>query len=68
MTLTDVEAIDRDFLIPSEIAGYLNIDPQKLRDQARKDPSKIGFPVIVIGTRVRIPKAAFIKYMRGEAV
>jgi hypothetical protein len=31
-----------------------------------QDPSKLGFPVIVAGRRVKVPKAPFIKYMRGE--
>lgn len=65
-TLKDIEAISKDLLTIMDIRDYLDCDANAFRLQAHKDPSKIGFPVIVIGSRVKIPKIPFIKFMRGE--
>lgn len=66
MTLKDIEALPKDMLRATDIAEYIQTDPQDIRDQAHNDPSKLGFPVIVTGTRVKIPKEAFIKFIKGE--
>ena len=65
-TLKDIEAIPKDILTIEDIRDYLNCDSNAFRFQAHEDPAKIGFPVIVIGTRVKIPKIPFIKFMKGE--
>lgn len=62
--LTDIEHLDCDFLRATDIAGVLGIDPQDIRGQAQVDASKLGFPVIVTGRRVRIPREGFINYCR----
>lgn len=68
MTLKDIENIDRDFLIPKEIAGILGVRPYAINVQVKYDIShgvnSFGFPVMLIGTRVKIPKLPFIKFMR----
>jgi len=64
MRLSDIESMEKDVLLPAEIAPLLEIDPQDLRDQAQHDQMKLGFPVIVTGTRVRIPRLGFIHYMK----
>ncbi len=66
MTLDDIEALDKQFLVPADVAPCLGVDPYSINLQAHKDPSKLGFPVVIIGTRVKIPKQAFLKYMKGE--
>ena len=65
VTLQEIEAIPREMLRSSDIAGYLNSNPQDIRTQAQKDPQKLGFPVVVIGSRVKIPKQAFIAFIKG---
>jgi hypothetical protein len=65
-TLKDIEAIPKDFLTPADVAGYLGCNPNSIRVQAHQDKSQLGFPVIVAGTRIKIPKTAFIHFMRGE--
>lgn len=65
MTLQEIEAIPREMLRPSDIAGYLKSNPQDIRTQAQEDPQKLGFPVIIIGSRVKIPKQAFIAFIKG---
>ena len=66
MTLEDIKAIDREYLIPSEVAPILGADPQDIRESAKQCPERLGFPVSVIKTRVKIPKAGFVKFMTGE--
>lgn len=63
MTLKDIETIPREFLLISEIAPILGINPQTIRCQAQADPSKLGFPVVVAKSRVKIPKRPFIQFM-----
>jgi hypothetical protein len=65
ISLNDLETIPRDWLTPAQIAPILGADPNWIRRQAHADPRKLGFPVIVCGTRVKIPKLPFIKFMRG---
>ena len=38
--------------------------PNYIRHQAQNDPDKLGFPVVVAGTRVRIPKEGFLYFCR----
>ncbi|MEL7610354.1 MAG: hypothetical protein AAGU74_12755 [Bacillota bacterium] len=64
VTLSDIEAMDREFLRAVDVAPVLGIDPQDIRGQAQNDASKLGFPVIVTGSRVRIPKEGFLYYCR----
>ena len=64
-TLQDLAAVEGDVLKADEVARYLNLAPQQLRAQARSDPAKLGFRVIVCGQRTLIPKAPFIEFMTG---
>lgn len=66
MTLNDLRDIDREYLIPREIAPILGCDPQDIRVAAKQAPERLGFSVAVIGTRVRIPRKAFIYWMEGK--
>lgn len=64
MTLQELEHDTRYILLASDIAPILGVDPQDIRGQAHTHPEKLGFPVIVTGTRVRIPRIGFIHYMK----
>ena len=66
MTLHDIEVINAEFLTAAQIAPILETDPNLIRYQAHNAPQKLGFPVVVLGTRVKIPKMPFLKFMRGE--
>ena len=69
MTLSDLSSVDKDFLTAADVAPILGINPQDIRSQARSDADKLGFPVIVTGTRVRIPKEGFLYFCRyGRAI
>ena len=62
----DTARADRAFLTPAEAARYLGMDPHGLRLQARIDPGKLGFPVVCVGSRVKIPKKPFLLFMGLE--
>jgi len=65
MTLEQIEQIDRPYLLPEEVGKVLHLAPQGIRVQARERPELLGFPVTVCGTRTLIPKAGFLRFMRG---
>lgn len=66
MTINEIRGLDKPFLTPKEVAGVLRSDPQTIRVAARTEPKRLGFPVVVIGSRVKIPRAAFLRYMGIE--
>ena len=66
MTIAELAECRKPFLMASDIAPILDCDPQGLRVQARENPAALGFPVTVIGKRVRIPTKAFKDYVRQE--
>ena len=70
MTLKDIEEIPREYLTPADVAPCFGVDPQDIRDRIWEDRSKeinsFLFPVVVIGKRIKIPKAAFLNFMRGN--
>lgn len=63
-TLREIEALETEVLTCKDVSRVLCAGAYYLHEQAMKDPSKLGFPVIVHGTRVKIPKAPFLRFMR----
>lgn len=66
MNLAEIKAMDRDVITPAQAAGVLGCDPHYIRVAARERPELLGFPVILIESRVKIPRLAFIRYMEGK--
>ena len=64
MKLSDIAGMGKEFLTAADIAPVLGVNPQDIRSQAQLNADKLGFPVIVTGSRVRIPKEGFIYYCR----
>lgn len=64
-TLDGLEALPGEILTPAQVASVLGTDQQRIRVLARERPEMLGFPVIVIGNRVKIPKRPFIAFMTG---
>lgn len=60
MTIESVRLLKCDFLTAKDIASILQCDPQSIRTQARRNPKALGFPVIVTGRRIRIPRKPFL--------
>lgn len=65
MTLEDVKAMKDDVITPAVASQVLRCDPHWIRIAAREKPHLLGFPVTVIGNRVKIPRLPFIKFMEG---
>ena len=66
MTLAELEALPTEVLTCQQIAPILGANPATIHGQATDRPELLGFPVIVMGRRVKIPKRPFIAFMRGE--
>ena len=65
MTFEEIKASDRDFVNTTDIAPIMHVAPYSINVQAKKDPAKLGFPVVVVGTRVLVPRLGFIKFLEG---
>lgn len=63
MTITEMQNSTKEFLNPEDIAEVLGCHPYSINRQAKSDNTKLGFTVSLIGTRVRIPRRAFLKWM-----
>lgn len=66
MTLEEIKALDREYLLPREVAEVLQCDVQGLRVWSRQRPQELGFPITIIGSRIRIPRLPFIEFMTGR--
>lgn len=66
MTLEQLEALDKEVLVPKDIAPLLGCNPYAINVATKDGKNPFPFPIIRMGTRVRIPKRPFIKAMRGE--
>ncbi len=52
-------------ITPDIAANVIGVDPQSIRAQAQEDPGKLGFRVIVLGSRTMIPREPFIQFLTG---
>ena len=64
MTLDDLRASDKAFLLPREVAMVLKCDPHLVRLEAKD--GTLPFPFVRIGTRTKIPRLPFIAWMEGR--
>jgi hypothetical protein len=64
--LDRIAALDKDILVPKDICKYLGCSSYTINIATRDGKNPFPFPVIRLGTRVKIPKAPFLKAMRGE--
>lgn len=66
MTLDEIRNYQRDYLTPAQVAEVLGCDPQDVRVAAKVHPERLGFNVSIVGSRIKIPRLAFIRWMEGE--
>ena len=70
MTMDEIKRSDKMYLIPADISGILGCAAYNINLQVKSDKengiNSFPFPTILIGTRVKIPRVAFIKAMEGE--
>lgn len=53
-----------EYLTVKQVAEDIGCNPQNLREQIRKDPKAVGFPVCVIGSRTYIPKEGYERWKK----
>ena len=63
--LEKIKASEKFFLTPAEVAPVLGSDPQSIRLAARHQ-DQLGFPYSVVGTRVKIPRIPFLRFLGIE--
>ena len=63
VTKAEIIKSEKEFLIPTDIAEILETDAQSIRQQAEADPAVLGFPVVRIGSRTKIPRIRFVEFM-----
>ena len=68
MTIEEIRQSDKTMLTPMDIAPILRCNAYSISVQARDDPSKLGFPVCVVGHRTKIPKQAFLNWLSGITI
>ena len=68
MTEQEIRSSTKPMLTCHDIAKCVGIANTRIRAQAQKDASKLGFPVCAAGNSVRIPRRAFIAWLDGNLV
>lgn len=63
MSIQEIVSSEKVFLTVADIAPILHCDPQCIRRQAKEDPEVLGFPILQIGSRIRIPRIPFLKFL-----
>ena len=66
MTIEDIRNSDKEILTPGVISPILECDPNIIRRQAKEDIKQLGFPASKIGSRIKIPRKAFIDWYEGK--
>ena len=66
MTLEEMKQSKDILVTPNDIALILGMDPQSIRSMAKSEPQKLGFPVAVVGSRVKIPRKPFLRFLGEE--
>lgn len=66
MTLEELKELDVNLLTPAQAAEVLGVSAQSIRVCARQRPDLLGFPVMVYGSRVKVPRLPLIDFLEGE--
>lgn len=64
MTMREIQQSDKHYILAEDIADILEVAPNTLRAQAQSDPAKLGFPVVVCGSRVKVAREGFLFFMK----
>ena len=68
MTIQEIRASGKEMLSPADVAPVLGCNPYAINVAAKEDPARLGFPVCMIGNRVKIPRRAFLRWVGYEEV
>lgn len=62
MTYEQIKETDKRYLTSEDVREILEAAAYNITLQAREDFSGLPFPIICIGTRVKIPRYGFLKF------
>lgn len=65
MTLEEMRKSGKVNLSPADVAQVLGCKPYSINVQAKLDITALRFPAYMLGTRVKIPRLAFIAWAEG---
>lgn len=65
MTLEEIKNSNELWLTPADVAPVIGCNVNALRMTAHENPALLGFPVTVVGTRVKIWRKRFLEFI-GE--
>lgn len=65
ITLDDIKRMDKELLTVQDVEKLLKVNGTTIRKAAREHPETLGFPVMLFGKQVRIPRRAFVKFLEG---
>lgn len=68
MTIEEIRASNKTVLIPKDVCGVLGCSQYAINVTAKMAPERLGFPVAVIGTRIKIPREGFLKWWDGAKI
>lgn len=68
MTLEEIKASPKIFLIPSDIAQLVGSDPHTIRCTAKQRPDLLGFEFTFTGNRMKIPRIPFLRFLGEDFV
>lgn len=66
MTLQEIVDYKKEMLTCADVAEVLERNAYTIHGQAMERPELLGFPVIITGRRVSIPRRPFLKFILGE--
>nr|DAX12976.1 MAG TPA: Protein of unknown function (DUF1580) [Caudoviricetes sp.] len=66
MKLDEIVRSQKILLTPDDVSEVMNCNPQDIRCQAAIDPTMLGFPVCRVGTRTKIPRIPFLRWLGLE--
>lgn len=66
--LEELANLDTATLTPKQAAPALGCNPYRINLMAKNDAKRslLGFPVIMVGKRVKIPRIPFLKFLGWE--
>ena len=70
MTIDEIRTSSKTMLAPADVCRLLGVSAYSINIQAREDKERgtqtFPFPVMLIRSRVKIPRKQFLKFITGE--
>lgn len=66
MTLEQIRNSEKTMLTAADVAPVIGCDPHWIRWTAKNNPKALGFPIIVVKTRVKIPRLPFLRHIGAD--